>query len=139
VKVHCDEGVATHEHLTLAEVVEIFLVSGPPEERQVYAGDIHKNQDCRIVLCSIYHSEQVRTTLDYVVEGLRYVRSMADSRAKRRIRIPRRVVPSRHDRYLRISVVRCLPANARHTPSPLGSYSTRTALRPKWVTESNRS
>jgi hypothetical protein len=69
VKVHCDEGVATHEHLTLAEVVEIFLVSGPPEERQVYAGDIHKNQDCRIVLCSIYHSEQVRTTLDYVVEG----------------------------------------------------------------------
>jgi energy-coupling factor transporter ATP-binding protein EcfA2 len=50
------------------ECVEIFLISGSPEERQLYAGDILKNQDCRIVLCSIQYIEAVRKTLDYVVE-----------------------------------------------------------------------
>jgi hypothetical protein len=46
---------------------------GLPDQR--FAGgaralrrDILKNQDCRIVLCSIQYSEQVRETLDYVVE-----------------------------------------------------------------------
>lgn len=51
------------------ECVEVFLISGSPEERQLYAGDILKNQDCRIVLCSIQYAEAVRKTLDYVVEG----------------------------------------------------------------------
>jgi 50S ribosome-binding GTPase len=50
------------------ECVEVFLISGSLEERELYAGDILKNQDCRIVLCSIQYSEQVRETLDYVVE-----------------------------------------------------------------------
>jgi hypothetical protein len=49
------------------ECVEVFLVSGSPEERQLYAGDILENQDCRIVLCSIQYTEAVRKTLDYVV------------------------------------------------------------------------
>ena len=51
------------------ECVEVFLISGSPEERQLYAGDILKNQDCRIVLCSIQYTEAARKTLDYVIEG----------------------------------------------------------------------
>jgi energy-coupling factor transporter ATP-binding protein EcfA2 len=49
------------------ECTEVFLISGSPEERQLYAGDILANQDCRIVLCSIQYTEAVRKTLDYVV------------------------------------------------------------------------
>ncbi|ATQ68904.1 MULTISPECIES: GTPase [Methylosinus] len=50
------------------EGVEVFLISGSPEERQLYASDILENQDCRIVICSIQYTEAVRKTLDYVVE-----------------------------------------------------------------------
>ena len=50
------------------ECVEVFVISGSPEERQLYAGDILANQDCRVVLCSIQYSEAVRKTLDYVVD-----------------------------------------------------------------------
>ncbi|NHF73128.1 P-loop NTPase family protein [Paracoccus xiamenensis] len=52
-----------------AECVEVFLVSGSPEERQLYAGNILENQDCHIILCSIQYTETVRKTLDYVVEN----------------------------------------------------------------------
>lgn len=52
-----------------AECVEVFLISGSPEERQLYAGDILEKQDCRIILCSIQYTETVRKTLDYVVEN----------------------------------------------------------------------
>jgi hypothetical protein len=48
------------------ECVDVFLISGSPEERQLYAGDILKEQDCRIVLCSMQDVEGVRKTLDYV-------------------------------------------------------------------------
>jgi energy-coupling factor transporter ATP-binding protein EcfA2 len=50
------------------ECTEIFLISGSPEERQLYAGDIIANQNCRIILCSIQYIEAVRKTLDYVVD-----------------------------------------------------------------------
>lgn len=49
------------------ECVEVFLISGSPEERQLYAGDILETQDCRIILCSIQYTETVRKTLNYVV------------------------------------------------------------------------
>ena len=49
------------------DCVEVFLISGSPEERQLYAGDILEKQDCRIILCSIQYTETVRKTLDYVV------------------------------------------------------------------------
>jgi hypothetical protein len=49
------------------ECVEVFVVSGSPEERQLYAGDILAKQDCHIVLCSMQYVESVRRTLDYVV------------------------------------------------------------------------
>ena len=48
--------------------VETFLVSGSFEERGEYAGDILDNQNCRIVLCSMQYTEDVRGTLDYLVE-----------------------------------------------------------------------
>ena len=51
------------------ECVEVFLISGSPEERQIYAGDILKKQNCSIILCSIQYTETVRKTLDYVVEN----------------------------------------------------------------------
>lgn len=51
------------------ECVEVFLISGSPEERQLYAGDILEGQDCRIILCSIQYTATVRETLDYVVEN----------------------------------------------------------------------
>jgi hypothetical protein len=50
------------------ECVELFVVSGSPEERHLYAGDILKSQKCRIVLCSIQYTETVRRTLDFVTE-----------------------------------------------------------------------
>jgi hypothetical protein len=43
----------------------VFVISGSPEERQMYAGDILENQECRIVLCSIQYSETVRRTLEF--------------------------------------------------------------------------
>lgn len=51
------------------ECVEVFLISGSPEERQIYAGDILEKQACRIILCSIQYTEAVRKTLDYVSEN----------------------------------------------------------------------
>ncbi len=45
--------------------VEVFLISGSPEERQTYAGDILADQDCRIVLCSVQYAELGRDTYDY--------------------------------------------------------------------------
>lgn len=50
------------------ECVEVFLISGSPEERQLYAGDILAKQNCRIVLCSMQYVETVRKTLDYAVK-----------------------------------------------------------------------
>jgi hypothetical protein len=50
------------------ECVEAFLISGSPEERGEYAGDILDNQDCRIVLCSMQYVESVRDTLNYVID-----------------------------------------------------------------------
>lgn len=50
------------------ECVEFFVISGSPEERQLYAGDILKKQECRIVLCSIQYTETVRRTLDFVTQ-----------------------------------------------------------------------
>ena len=49
------------------EFVKAFLVSGSFEERGEYAGDILGNQDCRIVLCSMQYTNDVHTTLDYLI------------------------------------------------------------------------
>ncbi len=51
------------------ECCEVFLVSGSPEERGEYAGDILENTDCRIVLCSVQYIENVQATFSYVAEA----------------------------------------------------------------------
>lgn len=40
------------------------MISGSPEERQLYVGDILTDDDCRIVLCSMQYTQDFRT-LDY--------------------------------------------------------------------------
>lgn len=50
------------------EFVEVFLISGSPEERQLYAGDVLKNKKARIVLCSMQYVERVTDTLNYVLD-----------------------------------------------------------------------
>lgn len=51
------------------ECVEVFLISGSPEERQLYAGEILDDQTCQIVLCSIQYIESVKDTLNYVIDN----------------------------------------------------------------------
>lgn len=48
------------------EWVEVFLVSGSPEERGKYAGGIIKGKKSRIVLCSMQYAAEVSRTLEYV-------------------------------------------------------------------------
>ena len=50
------------------ECAEVFLVSGSFEERGEYAGEILESQDCRIVLCSLQYTNEVRETLKYLIE-----------------------------------------------------------------------
>src|ERR1017187_3287871 len=54
-------------HLTLrpGECVEVFLVSGSPEERHLYVDQILSGQSSRIVLCSMQYVDGVQHTLDY--------------------------------------------------------------------------
>ena len=52
--------------LLSGEFVDVFLVSGSFEERNLYAGDVLEDQDCRIVLCSIQYTDEVARTLNYV-------------------------------------------------------------------------
>lgn len=49
------------------EFVEVFLVSGSPEERQKYIGDLITVKEPRIVLCSMQYREDVRQTYEYFV------------------------------------------------------------------------
>ena len=46
----------------------MFLVSGSPEERGEYAGDILANTECRIVLCSAQYTEAVHATFTFAIE-----------------------------------------------------------------------
>ena len=57
-----------HLELVPKECVEVFVVSGSFEERGEYAGDVLGTQSCRIVLCSLQYTEDVRETLNYLIE-----------------------------------------------------------------------
>lgn len=52
-------------HLTEFESVDVFLVSGSPEERRMYVGDIIGKHSPRIVLCSMQYRPDVTRTIDY--------------------------------------------------------------------------
>ena len=47
------------------QCVEVFLISGSPEERKTYAGDILEDLACRIVLCSVQYAHIGRKTYEY--------------------------------------------------------------------------
>lgn len=51
--------------LSQIEWISIFLVSGSPEERETYVGDIIHNKKPHIVLCSMQYREDVTRTIDY--------------------------------------------------------------------------
>jgi hypothetical protein len=58
----------THErklHLSETEWISVFLISGSPEERETYVGDIIGNASPKIVLCSMQYREDVTKTIDY--------------------------------------------------------------------------
>jgi hypothetical protein len=55
-------------HLTESASVEVFLVSGSPEERRTYVGQIIGDQSPRIVLCSMQYRVEVSETIDYFVQ-----------------------------------------------------------------------
>jgi hypothetical protein len=56
-------------YLTSTEYTEVFLVSGSPEERETYVGDIIGNQRPRIVLCSMQYRQDVTTTIDFFIQN----------------------------------------------------------------------
>ena len=60
---------ARHLMLRPGECVEVFLVSGSNEERDLYAGDVLDDQACRIVLCSMQYTPKVSDTIDYVEQA----------------------------------------------------------------------
>ncbi len=49
--------------------VDVFLVSGSPEERKRYVGDIIDNKKPRIVLCSIQYGAKAMDTIRWFVEN----------------------------------------------------------------------
>jgi len=62
-------GIYEHDlYLNSTEYVKVFLVSGSPEERQKYVGELITVNEPRIVLCSMQYREDVRQTIDYFVE-----------------------------------------------------------------------
>ena len=50
------------------EYIEVFLVSGSPEERETYVGDIIGQQRPTIVLCSMQYRADVTGTIDYFIQ-----------------------------------------------------------------------
>ena len=56
-------------YLNEEEFVEVFLVSGSPEERHAYVGDLIGDKKPRIILCSMQYIDGVRSTIDYFLEN----------------------------------------------------------------------
>jgi hypothetical protein len=56
-------------NLTATQYVEVFLVSGSPEERQTYVEDIIGENKPRIVLCSMQYRQDVVQTIQYFVQN----------------------------------------------------------------------
>jgi hypothetical protein len=56
-------------YLTSTQYIEVFLVSGSAEERNLYVGDIIGQQQPTIVLCSMQYLAEVTQTIDYFVQN----------------------------------------------------------------------
>jgi septin family protein len=55
--------------LSKTEWISVFLISGSPEERETYVGDIIGNASPQIVLCSMQYREDVTKTIDYFAKN----------------------------------------------------------------------
>jgi hypothetical protein len=55
-------------YFNATEYIEVFLVSGSPEERETYVGKIIGQQTPRIILCSIQYRADVTQTIDYFLQ-----------------------------------------------------------------------
>jgi len=56
-------------YFNASEYVNVFLVSGSPEERETYVGDLIAEKEPRIVLCSTQYRDDVKTTYKYFVDN----------------------------------------------------------------------
>lgn len=56
-------------YLTKTEYIEVFLVSGSPEERDLYVGNIIGDLKPRIVLCSMQYIPEVIETVEYFINN----------------------------------------------------------------------
>ncbi len=56
-----------HIEVAKSTLVDVFLVSGSPEERELYVGDIITDDNARIVLCSVQYADGARQTIDYFI------------------------------------------------------------------------
>jgi hypothetical protein len=63
-------GIEIRE-LTLTNdlTIPVFLVSGSPEERQLYVGDIISDANPRVVLCSLQYTEAGRESIQFFVDN----------------------------------------------------------------------
>jgi len=55
--------------LTADLSIPVFLVSGSPEERDLYVGDIIDNANPRVVLCSLQYAEEGRDSIRFFVDN----------------------------------------------------------------------
>lgn len=57
--------------LQLAEsmTIPVFLVSGSPEERRLYVGDIINDADPNVVLCSLQYIEEARSSIQFFIDS----------------------------------------------------------------------
>ena len=58
-----------HLELRPGECVEVFLVSGSPQERGLYTSEVLENQNSAIVLCSVQYKAEAFDTFDYAKEN----------------------------------------------------------------------
>jgi hypothetical protein len=56
-------------YLRKKEYVEVFLVSGSPEERQTYVGEIIGQKRPRIILCSMQYRSDVIQTIQFFADN----------------------------------------------------------------------
>jgi hypothetical protein len=56
-------------YLNKAQYVSVFLVSGSPEERDAYVGDLLTVEKPSIVLCSTQYIEPVKLTYDFFFQN----------------------------------------------------------------------
>jgi hypothetical protein len=61
-------GSETRNLDVAGDAIPVFLVSGSPEERKQYVGDIIGDANARIILCSLQYVEEARQSIRFFLE-----------------------------------------------------------------------